>query len=121
MPDTVLTQFGQPGKFRELPRFDCEPPEADISMLFDRWTAGEAYRAITGRPLPYRDGQVRFFVVSHLIEAGYSVIRTPTHRNPHHVSVMAPSGSADRAWWERPDRVTLRELALAGEQGVEQA
>lgn len=113
-PGSVVTQYGEDGEFRNIPRFDRE---TSISMISGRVSVEAAYRMISSRPLNLdRNPMVRRFVVDDLWEAGYHVFLSPTHRNRLHVSVKSRKRITDddelRIWWESPDRVILDSLAF---------
>lgn len=125
-PTAWVSQYGRVRadgtyEFREQPRFDRRTPiEDDISMLLGKCTPEEAGMAVRGMNPPARiriRERVRWFRVGDLIEADYLVMRTPTPRNPAHVSVLAPIEPEqahelviNQAWWVNPTRVTLESL-----------
>lgn len=112
----IVSHFGTTW-FREAPRFTEEEggPESDVSMMRGEVTANEIYRMMTGRP-PRPGGNVRRFDVAALWNAGYWVCTSRDLHNPDHVRVVAPfedpAGPDAQAWWARPERVRLEELAL---------
>lgn len=115
-PETVVSQCGKVAKlgmrarFNERPRFNRE---FALSVIEGRHNSETAVRLAFGRPLAPGD-TVRYFVVGKLQANGYWVYSYPTNSNPRHGRISAPVHSTDvdrhKAWWARPDRVTLEAL-----------
>ncbi|MEU8901414.1 hypothetical protein AB0C65_36495 [Nocardia sp. NPDC048505] len=132
--DAWLTQHGERRadgtfKFTEAPRWERPTYiEFDVSMIEGRATIAEASfaRRRMSRVTP-RDC-VRRFRAADLYDASYMPMRTPARKNQKHVSVYAnmeeveswtpPDENslialeANRRWWDRPERITLKSLTI---------
>jgi hypothetical protein len=98
----ALTQFGRRWRAGEW-QFRNHPKEGqvEVSLLAGLYSVGRATVLIARRDLDSNDG-VRYARVSCLAEAGFELVRTPSHRNPDHVSVKF-DGLWDEAVGERFD------------------
>lgn len=114
--DATVTQCGKaPDIFNAQPRF---AQEFALSVIEGALDVEQAVHAAFRRSL-YTTDIVRHFVAGDLQSHDYWVYRYPTRPNPLHGRISAPVGGASveahKAWWERPERVTLEQLVAGPE------
>jgi hypothetical protein len=105
-----MTQIG--GRtFKEEPRWHRE---ISLSVLVGRHSANDAVQVSFRRPAVPKD-QVRFFKIAELVVAEYLPHPMPLPEIPDHACIRAPiledQLERHQAWWARPERVKLQELA----------
>lgn len=85
--DDWLTQYGRHSSgFRRKPR----KSEAAISLILGRLTLEQTVQIVPETEEPTEDDRVRYVLAERLIEQGFEALRTPTRKNPDHVSVAWP-------------------------------